>query len=570
MTPDLDHLRKWIGRTENATDVVTAAPLACLAATLDRDDPEPVAGDPVPPGGHWLYFLPRTRHSDLDVNGHPRTGDFLPPVPLARRMWAGGRITFEKPLRVGDEISRRSEVAAISAKEGQSGPLVLVLVSHEISGAEGPAIIEEPTTTVVVYPGTTARVSDAGNYILSTGRDVKSVPRGGGEAIDSVDLAIMANRIDAILREMQGVVLRTARSAVIGQSRDFSCSIVTAENELLATAEGIPAHIFGSHLQTAAIAREHPDFREGDAYLHNDPYDGNSHAADWSFMVPVFCQDKHCFTVTVKGHQADCGDSIPPTYTPRARDVYEEGALIFPCVRIQRDGKDNDDIIRMCRRRIRVPDQWYGDYLSLLGAARIGERRLQEFVTKYGMARVRQFVVQWFDYSERRALHAIRKLPKGTLINRGTHDPVEPFLPEGVEITVKVEIDPEAGMVTVDLRDNPDCIDAGLNLTEACASANAIQGVFENLEPDLPANAGSFRRLKIRLRENCVVGIPRFPHCCSLATTSMADNMTTARRLVSDHRMSALIIVVSPSGVVFHNDRRSCLLGKIHGAKTVH
>jgi len=387
----------------------------------------------------------------------------------------------------------------------------------------GPAIIEEPTTTVVVYPGMTAEVSAGGNYLLDTAPDMKSLPVADDAPIDSIDLAIMANRVDAILREMQGVVMRTARSAVIGQSRDFSCSIVTAENELLATAEGIPAHIFGSHLQTASIAREHPDYREGDAYLHNDPYDGNSHAADWSIMVPVFCEGDHLFTVTVKGHQADCGDSIPTTYTPRARDVYEEGALIFPCVQIQRDGQDNEDIIRMCRRRIRVPDQWYGDYLSQLGAARIGERRLKEFVDKYGMARVRQFITDWFDYAERRARHAIAKLPKGTLINKGTHDPVEPFLPEGVEITVKVDIDPEAEMVTVDLRDNPDCIDAGLNLTEACASANAIQGVFENLEPDLPANAGSFRRVNILLRENCVVGIPRFPHCCSLATTSIAD-----------------------------------------------
>ncbi|MBT3172228.1 MAG: hypothetical protein HN333_12445, partial [Rhodospirillaceae bacterium] len=187
----------------------------------------------------------------------------------------------------------------------------------------GPAIIEEPTTTVVVYPGMRASVSGGRNYILeplvAASEQVSEVDAADSDELDPVQLAIMANRVDAILREMQGVVMRTARSAVIGQSRDFSCSIVTAENELLATAEGIPAHIFGSHLQTAAIAREHPDYREGDAYLHNDPYDGNSHAADWSIMVPVFCGGEHLFTVTVKGHQADCGDSIPTTYTPRAR-----------------------------------------------------------------------------------------------------------------------------------------------------------------------------------------------------------------------------------------------------------
>ena len=239
--------------------------------------------------------------------------------------------------------------------------------------------------------------------------------------------------------------------------------------------------------------------------------------------MPVFCAGEHLFNVTVKGHQADCGDSIPTTYTPRARDVYEEGALIFPCVRVQRDFRDNEDIVRMCRRRIRVPEQWYGDYLSQLGAARIGERRLKAFAAKHGVSRVRRFIAAWFDYAERRADHAIGRLPRGTLVNKGMHDPVQPFLPESLEIAVKVEIEPAEGRITVDLRDNPDCIDAGLNLTEACATANCIQGVFENLESDIPPNAGSFRRIAVKLREGCVVGIPRFPHSCSLATTNMAD-----------------------------------------------
>ena len=137
--------------------------------------------------------------------------------------------------------------------------------------------------------------------------------------LDSVLISILANRLDGIVREMSNTLLRAARSAVIAAARDFSCAICTGDNRLLSAAEGLPVHIFGSHLQTAAIAREHPDYREGDAYLHNDPYDGNSHAADWSIMVPVFCGGEHLFTVTVKGHQADCGDSIPTTYTPRAR-----------------------------------------------------------------------------------------------------------------------------------------------------------------------------------------------------------------------------------------------------------
>ena len=75
-------------------------------------------------------------------------------------------------------------------------------------------------------------------------------------------------------------------------------------------------------------------------------------------------EGEHLFTAVAKAHQADCGNALPTTYMPCARDVYEEGALIFPCVRVQRDFEDIDDIIRMCRRRIRVPEQWYGDYLA--------------------------------------------------------------------------------------------------------------------------------------------------------------------------------------------------------------
>jgi len=150
MSVDLDHLRRWIGHGEDAADQVTAAPLACLAATLDRDDPEPRPGDPLPPGGHWLFFLPRTRQSDLDANGHAKKGGFLPPVPLERRMWAGGRIAFKAPLRVGDAIRRRSEIADVKAKQGNSEPLVFVLVKHVISGPAGVAIAEEHD---IVYRG---------------------------------------------------------------------------------------------------------------------------------------------------------------------------------------------------------------------------------------------------------------------------------------------------------------------------------------------------------------------------------------------------------------------------------
>jgi 3-methylfumaryl-CoA hydratase len=140
---DVDHLRSWIGKQETLLDQATRFPIAALSATLDRDDPLPRPGDPLPPLWHWLYFLPIARQSLLGPDGHPARGGFLPPVPLPRRMWAGGRLTFHQPLRVDEAITQVSTIQDVTIKHGRTGALCFVLVRHEVSGASGLALVEE-------------------------------------------------------------------------------------------------------------------------------------------------------------------------------------------------------------------------------------------------------------------------------------------------------------------------------------------------------------------------------------------------------------------------------------------
>lgn len=141
---DVATLQAWQGKTEAAHDLITAAPLGGLAATLDRNDPAPQAGDAVPPLAHWLYFLPQHRQSEIGPDGHAKRGGFLPPVPLPRRMWAGGRLTWEanNPLQVGQVVQRHSRIERVQHKQGRSGELVFVLVQHEIHNERGLAITE--------------------------------------------------------------------------------------------------------------------------------------------------------------------------------------------------------------------------------------------------------------------------------------------------------------------------------------------------------------------------------------------------------------------------------------------
>ena len=143
MVDDATKLAAWVGRRESAEDVIAPGPAARLAATLGRDDPPPRSGDPLPAGWHWIYFLEATPRAELGPDGHARRGGFLPPVTLPRRMWAGGRIAFPRPLRIGEAVRRESEILSITPKQGRAGRLVFVTVRHVISGEDGPAIDEE-------------------------------------------------------------------------------------------------------------------------------------------------------------------------------------------------------------------------------------------------------------------------------------------------------------------------------------------------------------------------------------------------------------------------------------------
>jgi len=382
--------------------------------------------------------------------------------------------------------------------------------------------------------------------------------------MDGVQLAILNKRMEGVCRKMANTLFRTGRSGVLNTARDFSCCLVTADSQLLSTAESLPIHVLsGPDLMNQAMKEFHPELKRGDAYLHNSPYHGCSHPADHTILVPVMDDaGVHRFTVLAKAHQADCGNSLPTTYMGGARDVYEEGALIFPAVQVQRDYENNDDIVRMCKMRIRVPEQWWGDYLAMLGAARIGERELMALAEEFGWDELDKFASEWFDYSEQRMIAAVRRLPAGSQTVESQHD-VFPGAPDGVAVKTTVTVHPEDARIEIDLRDNQDCLPCGLNLSEACARTSAMVGVFNSVDHTVPPNAGSFRRIDLHLRENCIVGIPRHPTSCSVATTNVADHVANGvQRAIAElgdgFGMAEVGSVIPPSvGVISGHNPRS-------------
>jgi len=147
----------WLGKARDEVDWVTATHVAAWNATLDRDVPFPTDGDVAPLGFHWALFPPLARASELGEDGHARTGTFLPPVQLPRRMWAGSRLRFHRPLRVGARVDRRSVIALVAEKPSRSGPLVFVTVRHSLTSSGALAMEEDQD---LVYRGAPSNDAD--------------------------------------------------------------------------------------------------------------------------------------------------------------------------------------------------------------------------------------------------------------------------------------------------------------------------------------------------------------------------------------------------------------------------
>ena len=348
--------------------------------------------------------------------------------------------------------------------------------------------------------------------------------------MNGAELAVLSSKFQGICQQMANTLMRTGRSGVLNTAHDFSCCILSAKNEFIVADESLPVHVLsGPDLMCKSIDKFHPVKKKGDAFLINSPYHGCSHAADHTIVVPVIdSKGKHHFNVCVKAHQADIGNSKPTTYMADVEDVYEEGALIFPGTKIQENYSDIKDIIRMCEIRFRVPKQWKGDYLAMISSARIGERELIQLGYEIGWKKLKTFTHKWFNYSELRMREAIKEMPSKKIKISTKHDPFPGLPKEGLLINISLNIDNIKGTLTIDLRDNPDNLPCGLNLTEATAISGAMTGIFNSIDHTVPPNTGSFRCVNILLREGCIVGIPKHPYSCSLGTSNICDRLENA------------------------------------------
>ncbi len=337
-------------------------------------------------------------------------------------------------------------------------------------------------------------------------------------------MSVLSSRLYSIGLEMTNTLMRTARSQLMSVCHDLSTAICDRNGKVIALAESIPVHCANMGL-TVEPCFEHPEgIKRGDLFLNNSPYHGNTHHADYTFIAPVFCGDELMFFAVTKGHQADIGNTIPSTYVPSAKDMFLEGAIDWPCVKFQKDYKDVPDMIKVAMMRNRVPDLWYGDYLACLGSCRVGEKRLEALCEEYGNDVIKDFCDAYQKYGAKRMEEELKLLPEGHYTYDIKADAIEGVVPE-INIHIICETKPKEGIIEFDLTENEDSMPCGLNMCEATVLASTVTGVLNRMPNDIPCNDGAMSRIKVKMREGCVIGKAKAPYSSSMATTNLADRL---------------------------------------------
>ncbi|ANL51044.1 hydantoinase B/oxoprolinase protein (plasmid) [Rhizobium phaseoli] len=361
------------------------------------------------------------------------------------------------------------------------------------------------------------------------------------QLLDQFTMTVLHKRFEAINREMAYTLARTGRSGVLNTALDFSCTMTDAKHRTVSAGQGLPIHTGAVHLVPKAVVERYGnDILEGDCFINNSSYLGNTHCADVTLCAPVFFEGRLMFYAIARAHLSDIGFSTPTTYGSLANDYYAEG-LTLPCLKIQAGYEDNKELVELCKANIRAPEQFYGDYLAIVGAVRTGERRAKEMCERFGIETVLSFLEQFQDYAATMAKDAIARLPAVQVAKEVMHDGVCVGFEAGIPVRTEITVVPEEGRIEVDLTKNIDCLPIGLNMTEATVTASCLTAVLNMLGPQIPRASGAFERVTIRMREGSAIGIPKFPAATSSATTNLAH-------ILIDHIQSMFADIVPDRG----------------------
>ncbi|NKB38775.1 MAG: hydantoinase B/oxoprolinase family protein [Gammaproteobacteria bacterium] len=361
--------------------------------------------------------------------------------------------------------------------------------------------------------------------------------------IDPVDIAVISARMQSICKEMGETMLRTSRSPIFSEARDFTTAVFDHKPELLAQTIYIPDIAAATPFAAKAVAERFVgDVHEGDLFILNDPYRGNNHPPDLNVMKPVFWDKQLRYWLLSKGHHADMGGGGVVGYNPEAHDAWED-ALRIPCLRLADRGVLREDVLDFILLNIRARDLVEGDIHCQIGAVNLGERRLLALLEHYGYADLSAATAEILDATERRVRADIAKIPDGEYSAERAidHDGIEFDKSPVVRLCLKVQGD----KVIFDYSDSDAQSIGYINSTLPNTSAMSQLALFSThaISNDIQFNDGAVRPLEIIAPEGTIVNArePAPTSCCTLCIgEAMIEAIWLALAQVIPEQVSAM------------------------------
>ena len=318
------------------------------------------------------------------------------------------------------------------------------------------------------------------------------------KSFDPITIEIIQSSLQAAADEMFAAMRRTAMSAIIYEVLDMGTAICDAKGDLASSGAGIPAFVGMLDKSVKKIIEKHDkpgDVEPGDVFAVNDPFFGGvTHLNDVIVAMPVFSEGEVVAWCANMAHWNDVGGMAPGSMSAEATEIFQEG-LQLPAVKLISRGQPIRSVFDIMTANSRMPDFLTGDLWAGIASIRVGERRLQEVVKKYGKETFLHAINEYMDYGERVTLAALKELPHGTYTLEEEQD-------SGVFYKVGVTI--SADEFVVDLRENPDQDKGPFNISQDGAIVAAQMVLKSITSPDTACNGGTFRPLKVLTREGSI------------------------------------------------------------------
>jgi N-methylhydantoinase B len=341
--------------------------------------------------------------------------------------------------------------------------------------------------------------------------------------IDGITLGVIEGTLEAAVRAMREVLVRSARSPIISIATDFSNAVFTSEGEQVAQGEDQPVHLGSMSVALKCVIEFFEgDFAPGDVVYVNDPAYGGGHLVDMAMFKPVFAGDRLIAWVGNRSHVSDVGGSVAGGFNPVARQIYWEG-LRIPPVKIYEAGRRRADVVNMITTNLRTARAHRGDMAAQMGALEIAEVRLAGLVERYGVATLIEAMDALLDRGERLGAEALAELPAGTYRSRAYAE--EPD--GGEELWIDCTLTLADGRAAVELAASPQ-IERYVNSYFGNTVSAIYAGIFTVLPADTPHNGGVYRRIEVELGEKGTIVNAEEPAPCSMSTGTPFDNITEA------------------------------------------